>query len=65
MRFFEKDTVEWGDYSKADFYRQLNDLNHTREALWNGDFGVHPVLETSADEMSSPSKKRKMAALLW
>ena len=51
LRFFEKDTVAWGDYSKADFYGQLNALNHTREALWYGDFGGAPqVLETSADD---------------
>ena len=51
LRFFEKDTVEWGDYNKSDFYRQLNGLNHTREALWNGDYGGAPhVLATSADD---------------
>ena len=51
LRFFEKDTVEWGGYSKSDFYRQLNGLNHTREALWNGDHGGAPhVLSTSADD---------------
>ncbi len=51
LRFFEKDTVNWGAYPKADFYRTLNELNHTREALWNGDFGGAPqVLKTSVDE---------------
>lgn len=51
LRFFEKDTVAWGEYSKADFYRQLNELNHTQEALWNGDFGGAPqLIETSADD---------------
>ena len=51
LRFFEKDTVAWGDYIKADFYRQLNELNHTREALWNGDFGGAPqLLKTSSDD---------------
>ena len=51
LRFFEKDTVEWGDYSKSSFYQTLNDLHHTREALWNGNFGGNPTpLMTSADE---------------
>ena len=49
-----------GDYSKADFYRQLNLLNHTREALWNGDFGGEPqVLKTSADDDVFAFKKEK------
>ena len=60
LRFFEKDTVEWGDHSKADFYRQLNDLNHTREALWNGDYGGAPqVLKTSADAHVFAFQKEK------
>jgi glycosidase len=51
LRFFEKDTVEWGSYVKADLYRTLNELHHTHEALWNGDFGGAPeVLSTSVDE---------------
>jgi cyclomaltodextrinase / maltogenic alpha-amylase / neopullulanase len=51
LRFFEKDTVMWGNYVKADLYRTLNELHHTHEALWNGDFGGAPeVLSTSVDE---------------
>ena len=51
LRFFEKDTVDWGDYSKTSFYAKLNELNHSRRALWNGDHGGAPqVLTTSADE---------------
>ncbi|HCC63684.1 MAG TPA: alpha-amylase, partial [Flavobacteriales bacterium] len=60
LRFFEKDTVKWGDYDKADFYRTLNELNHTREALWNGDFGGSPqLLTTSADESVFAFYKQK------
>ena len=60
LRFFEKDTVEWGKYSKAQFYRTLNELNHTREALWNGNFGGAPeVLETSSDEHVFAFQKQK------
>ncbi|HIN42268.1 MAG TPA: alpha-amylase [Flavobacteriales bacterium] len=44
LRFFEKDTIEWGDYSKADFYRSINTLHHDEEAMWNGDFGGTPVV---------------------
>ena len=60
LRFFEKDTVEWGSYSKTDFYRQLNELNHTREALWNGDHGGAPqILQTSADNHVFAFQKQK------
>ena len=62
LRFFEKDTVEWGDYSKADFYRQLNDLQpHARSALERRFWRCAPqVLETSCRRrMSSPSTKEK------
>lgn len=60
LRFFEKDTVQWGEYAKTPFYRALNALNHSREALWNGDFGGAPeVLETSADEHVFAFQKQK------
>ena len=60
LRFFEKDTVKWGGYDKAEFYRTLNELNHTREALWNGDFGGAPqLLTTSADESVFAFYKQK------
>ena len=38
----------------------LNELNHTREALWNGDFGGAPqLLTTSADESVFAFYKQK------
>ncbi|MGB1075034.1 MAG: alpha-amylase family glycosyl hydrolase [Flavobacteriales bacterium] len=43
LRFFEKDTVEWGDYNRTDFYKSINRLNHDQPALWNGGFGAFPV----------------------
>jgi cyclomaltodextrinase / maltogenic alpha-amylase / neopullulanase len=52
LRFFEKDTVEWGTYSKSEFYRSINTLHHEEKALWNGDFGGSPVLL----ECESPEK---------
>ena len=44
LRFYEKDTVEWGEYAKADFYRSINVLHHEEQALWNGDYGGAPEL---------------------
>ncbi|MCP9236307.1 alpha-amylase family glycosyl hydrolase [Lewinella sp. JB7] len=50
--FFEKDQIEWGDYTYADFYRTLFDLKERNQALWNGEAGG-PLekIETSNDEM--------------
>lgn len=60
LRFFEKDTVQWGGYEKSTFYRALNQLHHSREALWNGDFGGAPeVLQTSADDHVFAFQKQK------
>lgn len=42
LRFFEKDTVEWGNYSRTAFYQDINRLNHNQKALWNGAEGGFP-----------------------
>lgn len=42
LRFFEKDTVEWGDYSKTNLYKTIYQLNHENPALWNGQSGGQP-----------------------
>ena len=39
LAFFEKDTIEWGDYAYADFYSSLLTLNKSHRALWNGKYG--------------------------
>ncbi len=39
LEFFEKDIVEWADYSLQDFYRILLNTKKANKALWNGDFG--------------------------
>ncbi|MFT4758627.1 MAG: alpha-amylase [Paraglaciecola sp.] len=39
LEFFEKDTIEWGTFEYADFYRTLNTLKHQNKALWNGAAG--------------------------
>ena len=39
LRFFEKDTVDWGGKSLADFYRSVFELKHSQPALRNGAAG--------------------------
>jgi len=43
LRFFEKDTIPWGDFKAMSFYRMLHDLHHRHAPLSNGEFGVRPV----------------------
>ena len=59
LRFFEKDTVNWGTYSKADLYTTINRLNHDNEALWNGDRGAQPEFY-SIDSESALAWKRQV-----
>ncbi len=39
LQFFEKDSIDWSDMKKADFYATLLDLKHKNQALWNGEYG--------------------------
>ncbi len=49
--FFSKDTIDWGNYSYAGFYKTLFDLKHRNQALWNGDAGGDLIkIPTTKDE---------------
>ena len=37
LRFFEKDTIEWGEYSHQDYFTKLYKLRIENSAMWNGD----------------------------
>jgi glycosidase len=39
LAFFEKDTIDWGEYELQEFYTKLLKLNRDNEALWNGKYG--------------------------
>lgn len=39
LKFFDKDTIIWGDYKFQDFYTKLNKLKKSNIALWNGIYG--------------------------
>lgn len=60
LRFFEKDTIQWGDYMYEDFYQRLMRLNQDEEALWNGHYGGEFVpLETADPEVIYAFMRRK------
>ena len=39
LAFFEKDSIDWDNFSKQDFYKTLLHLKRDNKALWNGDAG--------------------------
>lgn len=39
LRFFAKDTINWGYKDFSAFYKTLNELKHENEALWNAPYG--------------------------
>jgi len=51
LEFFKKDSIPWGDYAYAGFYKSLFDLKHRNQALWNGEHGGALVkIPTGNDE---------------
>ncbi len=51
LPFFEKDSINWTGYRKADFYKHLLTLKHRNRALWNGTAGGPVVkIPTGRDE---------------
>jgi len=39
LKFFDKDIIEWDNYSLEQFYSKLNVLKYTHSCLWNGSSG--------------------------
>ena len=39
LKFFDRDVIDWKDFSNASFYKTLFDLKHRNQALWNGEHG--------------------------
>jgi glycosidase len=51
LEFFEKDAINWGNYSHQDFYTSLISLKRANPALNNGAFGsAMQRINTGADE---------------
>jgi glycosidase len=58
LEFFEKDPIDWKDYPKADFYKNLNGLKHHTSALWNGaQGGAFELIATHPDNEVLAFKK--------
>jgi len=50
LRFYDKDTIDWGDYRLEPFYQKLFALKHSYQPLWNGNWGGRlKRINTTAD----------------
>ena len=49
LKFFDKDTIGFKEYSYAGFYKQLNTLKKNNRALWNGQYGGKAVRINASD----------------
>lgn len=50
LKFFEKDEIEWNAHANFMLYKQLFDLKHKNQALWNGKYGGRMVQLGSKDD---------------
>jgi glycosidase len=52
LKFFEKDSITWGNYEYTDFYKSLISLKKRNKALFNGSEGGRPeVLSVPSDSV--------------
>lgn len=40
LKFFEKDNIKFDKYEYQNFYKNLTELKHSNQALWNGKYGA-------------------------
>lgn len=66
LEFFEKDPIVWGDYKRAGFYKQLNNLLKKQEVLWSdGETGKFEIIKATKESFQFiRSKNGKMLAFL-
>lgn len=50
LAFFEKDAIEWGNYSMTQFYQQLTAFKHAHKAALAADNQIFTRIETGKDE---------------
>ncbi len=52
LEFFKKDSITWGEYIYAPFYKTLFDLKHRNKALWNGTHGGQMKKVTTGNDQN-------------
>lgn len=64
LRFFDKDTIHWGKSPWRPFYKKLLELNETKEALWNGEYGAPAEWIESPDGTLAYSRRKDGNAVI-
>ena len=60
LRMYDKDTVQWNNYPKQDFYSRLFKAHQSYPALWNGEFGgSFERIKTSSDDLIYAFRRKK------
>jgi glycosidase len=60
LKFFEKDTIDWKNYSYTDFYKKLIQLKKQNKALWNGlEGGTFERIKTTDNKNIFAFKREK------
>ncbi len=60
LQFFVKDSIPWGNYEYAAFYKTLFELKHRNQALWNGIHGGELIkIPTGKDEVIYAFRREK------
>lgn len=60
LKFFDKDPIDWSDYSMQIFYTNLLQFKNAHKALWNGSAGGDLVrINTTQDQKVFAFKRKK------
>jgi len=63
LAFFEKDAIDWNNYTYADFYKTLNQIKKRNTALWNGEAGgtLQIISTTNSDQVLAIRRNKEEA----
>jgi len=69
LLFFEKDSIDWGNYPMADFYKTLLGLKKDNPALFNGKFGgnwlrIHTTDDANVFALLRTKDKNKVLSVV-
>lgn len=61
LEFFEKDSIDWSELKKEQFYKTLLELKHQNPALWNGEYGgdFRRISTDQDDKILAYSRKKE------
>ena len=64
LAFFDKDTIGFQNYEYEDFYKTLLNLKKENKALWNGEFGGHPMRINASENVYAFKREKEDDAIV-